>query len=564
MRKIFVLLFFVIFLFGISVSALSDEILTFSKSTILFEDPEDVVYISIVNQSDKETILYEIDEFPDFVIISPLEGKIFPLGEEKIKVRLKKGVKEDEAKGDIVFIYAKRSNPRNLIYKRIKVKFSPPHESTTPVPTSTPVPILSPTPTPLPRVTPTPLPSPSPTPSPTLTPTPLPSPTPMPTATPTPVPTSTPIAIKIENLGVLGERPIIYKEGIGFVPLKEEIAVGEKVKFQAVLSQDVLSSFDSLSWEVDPDTQIVKVEGERGEIIIVSRDKKGYGSLVCEVFDKNGKVFGRGSVEFQVTIGKDVLENAKKVQDEVSKKLKEAKKLYDMKDLNGAKALYQEILKIDPNNKYAKSGLSRVEKAERTRRKAISIYKKAKYYLEKGDLKGAYKQIMAIGNYMWAFSRQDPLRKEISSLKGKILSLYSPTFGKIKKYKAPGTNIYIYTGTRSNLSVFSKRLGALRYREVEIPGFNARYRFYGYAKGLIVQELKTGRWEGVFKDSSRTYTLDLAFLKILTVNKKLISRMGKGRTPGIFLFKGRVKVQIFDNGAIVEEEESKTIWYKIY
>ncbi len=548
MKKIFVFMFFIVFVLNFSLVAFSDNLLTFSEDTLLFEDPEDVMYISVINQSEKETILYEIDEFPDFVIISPLEGKIFPLGEERIKVRLKRGIKLEYKEGDIVFIYAKKSNPRNLIYKRIRVKFAPNHTSVS----STPSPSPSPTPTP--------------TPLPTLSPTPTPSPTaiPTPTYTPTPLPTSTPGIIKIEKVGVVGERPLVYKEGIGFVPLDEEIAVGEEIKFQAILDQELLSSFDSLAWESDPDTEIVKVEGERGEVITVKRGKKGTGSLLCKVFDKTGKVLAQGSLDFQVDVGEDVLENTRKVKEEISKKLKDAKNLYNIRDLDGAGALYQEVLKMDPNNKDAKYGISRVEKAERTRKKAISIYEKARYYLKKGDIKGAYRQIMAIGNYMWAFPKQDPLRKEISSLKAKILALYTPTSGKIHKYKAPGTNTYIYTGTRANLSVFSKKLGTPLYKESEIPGFNARYKFYGFSKGLIMQELKTGRWEGVFKDFSKTYTLDLAFLKILTVNKKLISRLGKGRTPGIFLFKGRLKIQAFDRGVIVEEEESKTVWYKIY
>ncbi len=554
MKKIFVFMFFIVFVFSFSLVALSGELLTFSKDALLIEDPEGIMYISVVNQSEKETVLYEIDEFPDFVVVSPLEGKIFPLGEERIKVRLKRGIEPEYKEGDIVFIYAKKSNPRNLIYKRIKVKFSP---SYTPVP-STPSPSPSPTPTP----TPLPILSPTPSPSPTATPTPYPSPTP--TYTPIPLPISTPEVIKIEKVGVVGERPLVYKEGMGFVPLDDEIAIGEEIKFYAVLDQELLSSFDSLSWESDPDTEIVKVEGERGEIITVKRGKKGTGSLLCKVFGKNGKVLAQGSLDFQVDIGEGVLENTKKVKEEISRKLKDAKSLYNMKDLDGAKAIYQEVLKIDPNNKDAKYGIARVEKAERTRKKVVSIYEKAKYYLKKGDIKGAYRQIMAIGNYMWAFPKQDPLRKEISSLKAKILALYTPTSGKIRKYKAPGTNIYIYTGTRANLSLFSKKLGTLLYKELEIPGFNARYKFYGFSKGLIVQELKTGRWEGIFKDFSKTYTLDLAFLKILTVNKKLISQLGKGRTPGIFLFKGRIKVQIFDSGVIVEEEESKTVWYKVY
>ena len=541
-----------------------EELLSFSLDKIVIEEPDDVFYINIVNQSSKETILYEIDEFPEFLNIDPLEGRIFPLGEERLKVKFRRSAKFEKMDGEIVFIYAKKTSPRNLIYKRIKVEVNP----LTSISTPTPTPIPSPSPTPSPTPTPTPSPTPTSTPTPTPTPMPSPSPTSTPTSTPTPTPSPTPtpvpLSIEIKDLGPVEKRPEIYKEGVGFVFLEDEIAVGETVKFQAIFDKDLFPSLDVLSWEVDPQTEVVKVEGDLGDIIYVKRNKVGTGHLTCKIFDKAGNVIGEGDVDFDVTVSAQALEDAKKLREEIAQKLKDAKAFYNERNLSDAKRLYSEVLSLDPQNKDAKYGISRVEKAERTQKKVLSIYGKAKYYLNKGDIKNAYLQIMTIGNYMWAFPKDDPIRKKVSSLKQKIISLYRPTSGKIRKYKAPGTNTYIYTGKSSNISLFSRNLGGLLVRKSEIPGFDTRYAFYAYDRGIIVKELKTGRWEGLYKDTKRTYTLDLAFLKVLSVNKGLIGQMGKGRTPGIMLFKGRLKVQIFDNGVMIYETNSNTLWYTLF
>ncbi len=309
---------------------------------------------------------------------------------------------------------------------------------------------------------------------------------------------------------------------------------------------------------------MVKVEGDLGEIIYVKRNEVGTGYLTCKIFDKAGNVIGEGYADLNVTVTAQAIEDARKLREEITQKLKDAKAFYNERNLSEAKRLYSEVLSLDPQNKDAKYGISRVEKAERTQKKVLSIYGKAKYYLNKGDMKNAYLQIMTIGNYMWAFPEDDPIRKKVSSLKQKIISLYKPTSGKIKKYKAPGTDIYIYTGKSSNISLFSRNLGGLLVKKAEIPGFDDRYAFYAYDKGIIVKELKTGRWEGLYKDTKRTYTLDLTFLKVLSVNKGLIGQMGKGRTPGIMLFKGRLKVQVFDNGVMIYETNSNTLWYTLF
>ncbi len=560
MKKHLVILTLIL-LFSFVSLAYGEEIVSFSKNELLFEEIDDVFYIDIVNNSSKETILYEVDDFPEFLIVDPLEGKIFPMGEERIKVKYRKSAEFKEQSGEITFIYAKKSSPRNLIYKRIKVFVKPYVPKATPTTTPLPTPTFTVTPT----FTPIPTPTFTPVPTPTFTPLPTSTPTPVPTLTPTPVPTATPLAIEIRMLGVEGKRPVVYKEGLGFVPLKDEIAVGEPIKFEAIWDKNVVPESIGLSWSTDKDTEIVKMEGDFGELITLKKNSVGTGTLKCSIYGPDGNLLAEGETTFEVTISPQMLEETKKIKEEIKEKLKKAKALYDVRDLEGAKALYNEVLSIDPENKDAKYGLSRVDKAKRSQKKVISIYNKAKSYLNKGNIKAAYGQIMSIGNYMWAFPKDDPWREKVSSLKKRILSLYhegGTGLSKIRKYKAPGTNIYIYTGGKDILEAFAKRLGPV-FVKTEIPGFDDRYIFYGYEKGIIIRSLSTGKWEGVYR-TNKTYSLDLAFLKVLSADKTLLSKLGKGRTPGIMLFKGLLKVQLFQNGVIIKETKSNTIWYTVY
>jgi len=371
--------------------------------------------------------------------------------------------------------------------------------------------------------------------------------------------------IKIEKIGIEGERPTIYKKGIGFLKLKDEIAVGEKIKFKAIWDKDTISSFDTLVWETDMNTQIVKVEGEKGEVITVIRDAMGIGEISCEAMDEKGSVIAKGKTSFEIAYGPETLKETQRIQKEINEKLESAKVAYGNRSLDKALSLYNEILSIDPDNKDAKYGLTLVAKAKRTKAKVISLYNKASTYFNKGNIEAAYKTIMAIGNYMWAFSKEDPWRIKVSKLKKTILSSHTlgVSGGKIKKYIAPGTDLYIYTGSDRSFTLFSKKLGVILHREKEIPGFEDKYGLYVYQKGVIVKVLDTGRWEGIYK-TNKTHGLDLAFLKVLGANKTIISQMGKGKTPGIFLFKGRLKVQIFENGIMIYESKSKSIWYTFF
>jgi|GEM_PF-3057674 len=178
-----------------------------------------------------------------------------------------------------------------------------------------------------------------------------------------------PYDVTVDLLGPEEPRARIWKPAEGLVPLKEELAVFEKMRVRALVSPD--SGGEVLfSWATNEGSSVV---GElHGAETAFSRHTTGECEVLVTATDREGIELGQGKAVFSVTVDEKTLEDATKRAD-AAKKFDEGLAAWARGEGVEAVALLREAHALDPENMAAAAELARVSAEFEERQRAAAL-----------------------------------------------------------------------------------------------------------------------------------------------------------------------------------------------
>ncbi|QQS31757.1 MAG: tetratricopeptide repeat protein [Acidobacteriota bacterium] len=172
--------------------------------------------------------------------------------------------------------------------------------------------------------------------------------------------TADPATVNVVILGAEGQKPQVWKPGVGLVTLEKEIAVHQYVGIKAEVTPTVEDA--RYEWSVNEDTHIVG--NSISQQIRVTRSQVGGGEATVIVKNKDGLEIGRGMGTFSVTVSQAELDKAKNLGG-TTEKLAEAKALVAKGQLDEGITMIDQVVVAAPKNTEAKN-LSTKWKKDRT------------------------------------------------------------------------------------------------------------------------------------------------------------------------------------------------------
>ncbi len=153
-----------------------------------------------------------------------------------------------------------------------------------------------------------------------------------------------PYAVELKNLGVLGEKAVVWADGQGPVRT-DEVAVGQKVRLRADASPTPDSPPLSYVWIPGPG---VTVEGEGRETTVFRRDV-GECKVEARIQDSRGLVIGRGEIAFPVSVSQAELDKAGHNARETLRLAAEAEKYWSLGQADKALKSAGAARSLNPN-----------------------------------------------------------------------------------------------------------------------------------------------------------------------------------------------------------------------
>ncbi|MBT5305614.1 MAG: hypothetical protein HOL31_11105 [Candidatus Scalindua sp.] len=212
-------------------------------------------------------------------------------------------------------------------------------------------------------------------------------------------------AVTVKNLGPLGPKPMIWKQGTGLVEETKTLAVHQNVQLQADI-KPVNKAKVYYKWTLNEDSHFAG--GNTGQQVTLNRSQIGNCEATVTVTDKEGIVLGKGSGQFSVSISQNTLDKSKNSK-KGKTKLSDAKALWKKGDLEQAVTKANEALAISPDDKEAQKLTSeyKLKKAEIDNHVAT-----AKNFLQQSKLPEAKKELAKASKLNSEYEPLESLKKD--------------------------------------------------------------------------------------------------------------------------------------------------------
>lgn len=160
-----------------------------------------------------------------------------------------------------------------------------------------------------------------------------------------------PFAVAVTVTGPEGPKPMVWKEGVGLVPLEKAITTHQNVGLSCALTPTPPNATVlRYEWSLNGDSHFTGNWMTRD--IRVYRSQPGTCEATVVVRDGNGVELGRGTGTFEVTVSKEKLEASNKAA-EAADKLAKARAAFAKGDIDAAIGLADAAAGLDPKNREA-------------------------------------------------------------------------------------------------------------------------------------------------------------------------------------------------------------------
>ena len=225
-----------------------------------------------------------------------------------------------------------------------------------------------------------------------------------------------PYAVEVSNKGLVGPRPVIWRDGAGPEEV-EAVPEGGTVLMRVDVSPPPGNPPLTFTWNVPPGVRLE--QGESGRQVKVAADAVGRYTAAVEVRDSRDLVVGRGEGTFVVTISKADMDRARENAAKTARLTAESVKLWNRGEIDRALETASKAVENNPKSVDAAGEYRRIA-SERERMRDIlaragehlsrdEFVQVAGLLDEAGRINGQYPAIAAMEKSMQA--RKDTLSR---------------------------------------------------------------------------------------------------------------------------------------------------------
>jgi tetratricopeptide (TPR) repeat protein len=175
--------------------------------------------------------------------------------------------------------------------------------------------------------------------------------------------TAKPYPVEVSNKGLVGQKPVIWKDGSGPEEV-DAVPEGGAVLLRADINPMPGNPPLTFAWKLPPGTRLE--QGESGRQVKVACDKTGEHKAVVEVRDSRNLLVGRGEGNFSVTVSRADMDRARQNAAQTAKLTAEAVRLWSRGEVEQAVDTAGKAAAMNPKSVDAAGEFQRL-RAERER-----------------------------------------------------------------------------------------------------------------------------------------------------------------------------------------------------